>query len=136
IFALTVNALMGMQQGAQNVLIPNPRDIPGFVKELAKSPMHIFPGLNTLFNALLNNEEFRNLDFKPLILTLGGGMAVQKGVAERWESLTGCPVTEGSGLSETSPVATANKFSSGDFTGTIALPLPAPQHHTRHDHGT
>ncbi|RUW80380.1 AMP-binding protein, partial [Mesorhizobium sp. M2A.F.Ca.ET.067.02.1.1] len=116
IFALTVNALMGMQQGAQNVLIPNPRDIPGFVKELAKYPMHIFPGLNTLFNALLNNEEFRKLDFKPLILTLGGGMAVQKGVAERWKALTGCPVSEGYGLSETSPVATANKFSSSDFT--------------------
>ncbi|TIP03816.1 MAG: long-chain fatty acid--CoA ligase, partial [Mesorhizobium sp.] len=78
IFALTVNALMGMQQGAQNVLIPNPRDIPGFVKELQKYPVHIFPGLNTLFNALLNNEDFRKLDFKPLILTLGGGMAVQK----------------------------------------------------------
>ena len=90
IFALTVNALMGMQQGAQNVLIPNPRDIPGFVKELQKYPMHIFPGLNTLFNALLNNEDFRKLDFKPLILTLGGGMAVQKGVAERWKALTGC----------------------------------------------
>ncbi|TIS56079.1 long-chain fatty acid--CoA ligase [Mesorhizobium sp.] len=127
IFALTVNALMGMQQGAQNVLIPNPRDIPGFVKELKKYPIHIFPGLNTLFNALLNNEEFRKLDFKPLILTLGGGMAVQKGVAERWKALTGCPVTEGYGLSETSPVATANKFSDGDFTGTIGLPLPSTE---------
>ncbi|MBZ9881552.1 long-chain fatty acid--CoA ligase [Mesorhizobium sp. CA10] len=135
IFALTVNALMGMQQGAQNVLIPNPRDIPGFVKELAKHPMHIFPGLNTLFNALLNNEEFRKLDFKPLILTLGGGMAVQKGVAERWKALTGCPVSEGYGLSETSPVATANKFSSADFTGTIGLPLPSTEIAIRDDDG-
>ncbi|TGS12762.1 long-chain fatty acid--CoA ligase [Mesorhizobium sp. M2E.F.Ca.ET.209.01.1.1] len=135
IFALTVNALMGMQQGAQNVLIPNPRDIPGFVKELAKYPMHIFPGLNTLFNALLNNEEFRQLDFKPLILTLGGGMAVQKGVAERWKALTGCPVSEGYGLSETSPVATANKFSSSDFTGTIGLPLPSTEIAIRDDDG-
>lgn len=135
IFALTVNALMGMQQGAQNVLIPNPRDIPGFVKELAKYPMHIFPGLNTLFNALLNNEEFRKLDFKPLILTLGGGMAVQKGVAERWKALTGCPVSEGYGLSETSPVATANKFSSADFTGTIGLPLPSTEIAIRDDDG-
>jgi long-chain acyl-CoA synthetase len=84
-----------------------------------------FPGLNTLFNALLNNEDFRKLDFKPLVLTLGGGMAVQKGVAERWKALTGCPVTEGYGLSETSPVATANKFTAGDFTGTIGLPLPS-----------
>lgn len=135
IFALTVNALMGMQQGAQNVLIPNPRDIPGFVKELAKYPMHIFPGLNTLFNALLNNEEFRKLDFKPLILTLGGGMAVQKGVAERWKALTGCPVSEGYGLSETSPVTTANKFSSSNFTGTIGLPLPSTEIAIRDDDG-
>lgn len=133
IFALTVNALMGMQQGAQNVLIPNPRDIPGFVKELQKYPAHIFPGLNTLFNALLNNEDFRKLDFKPLILTLGGGMAVQKGVAERWKALTGCPVSEGYGLSETSPVATANKFSSSDFTGTIGLPLPSTEIAIRDD---
>ncbi|MGX8010389.1 long-chain-fatty-acid--CoA ligase [Mesorhizobium sp. ORM8.1] len=135
IFALTVNALMGMQQGAQNVLIPNPRDIPGFVKELSKYPSHIFPGLNTLFNALLNNEEFRKLDFKPLILTLGGGMAVQKGVAERWKALTGCPISEGYGLSETSPVATANKFSSSDFTGTIGLPLPSTEIAIRDDDG-
>ncbi len=135
IFALTVNALMGMQQGAQNVLIPNPRDIPGFVKELKKYPIHIFPGLNTLFNALLNNEDFRKLDFKPLILTLGGGMAVQKGVAERWKALTGCPVTEGYGLSETSPVATANKFSAGEFTGTIGLPLPSTEIAIRDDDG-
>ncbi|MER9338734.1 long-chain fatty acid--CoA ligase [Mesorhizobium sp. M0293] len=135
IFALTVNALMGMQQGARNVLIPNPRDIPGFVKELQKYPVHIFPGLNTLFNALLNNEDFRKLDFKPLVLTLGGGMAVQKGVAERWRALTGCPVTEGYGLSETSPVATANKFTAGDFTGTIGLPLPSTEIAIRDDDG-
>ncbi|UVK39069.1 long-chain fatty acid--CoA ligase [Mesorhizobium sp. AR10] len=135
IFALTVNALMGMQQGAQNVLIPNPRDIPGFVKELQKYPIHIFPGLNTLFNALLNNEDFRKLDFKPLILTLGGGMAVQKGVAERWKALTGCPISEGYGLSETSPVATANKFSDSHFTGTIGLPLPSTEIAIRDDDG-
>ncbi|WP_136619908.1 MULTISPECIES: long-chain fatty acid--CoA ligase [Mesorhizobium] len=135
IFALTVNALMGMQQGARNVLIPNPRDIPGFVKELQKYPVHIFPGLNTLFNALLNNEDFRKLDFKPLVLTLGGGMAVQKGVAERWKALTGCSVTEGYGLSETSPVATANKFSASDFTGTIGLPLPSTEIAIRDDDG-
>ncbi|MBM2710878.1 long-chain fatty acid--CoA ligase [Mesorhizobium caraganae] len=135
IFALTVNALMGMQQGAQNVLVPNPRDIPGFVKELQKYPMHIFPGLNTLFNALLNNEDFRKLDFKPLIMTLGGGMAVQKGVAERWKALTGNSITEGYGLSETSPVATANRFSDGNFTGTIGLPLPSTEIAIRDDDG-
>ena len=135
IFALTVNALMGMQQGAQNVLVPNPRDIPGFVKELQKYPMHIFPGLNTLFNALLNNEDFRKLDFKPLIMTLGGGMAVQKGVAERWKALTGNSITEGYGLSETSPVATANRFSDSNFTGTIGLPLPSTEIVIRDDDG-
>jgi len=135
IFALTVNALMGMQQGAQNILIPNPRDIPGFVKELRKSPFHIFPGLNTLFNALLNNEAFRKLDFKPLILTLGGGMAVQRGVAERWKTLTGNSITEGYGLSETSPVATANKVAGTDFTGTIGLPLPSTEIAIRDDDG-
>jgi long-chain acyl-CoA synthetase len=135
IFALTVNALMGIQQGANNLMIPNPRDIPGFVKELGKQPFHIFVGLNTLFNALLNNEEFRKLDFKPLILTLAGGMAVQRAVAERWLQLTGCSITEGYGLSETSPVATANKFSVPEFTGTIGLPLPSTEIAIRDDQG-
>ena len=135
IFALTVNALMGMQQGAQNVLIPNPRDIPGFVKELSKYKFHIFPGLNTLFNALLNNEDFRKLDFKQLVLSLGGGMAVQRGVAERWKKVTGNNITEGYGLSETSPVATANKVSGTEFTGTIGLPLPSTDISIRDDDG-
>lgn len=125
IFALTVNAMMGIQQGARNVLIPNPRDIPAFVKELQKYPVHILPGLNTLFNALLNNEDFRKLDFKPMILTLGGGMAVQRPVAERWQELTGCYITEGYGLSETAPVATANSLDATQYTGTIGLPLPS-----------
>lgn len=135
IFALTVNALMGMQQGAQNILIPNPRDISGFVKELQKYKFHVFPGLNTLFNALLNNEDFRKLDFKPLILTLGGGMAVQRAVAERWKKLTGNSITEGYGLSETAPVATANKVSGSEFTGTIGLPLPSTEISIRDDDG-
>jgi long-chain acyl-CoA synthetase len=135
IFALTVNALMGIQQGGHNLLIPNPRDIPAFVKELQKQPFHIFPGLNTLFNALLNNEDFRKLDFKPLILTLGGGMAVQKSVADRWQKLTGCNVTEGYGLSETSPVATANRVSGTEFTGTIGLPLPSTEIAIRDEDG-
>lgn len=125
IFALTVNGIMGIDQGAENVLIPNPRDIPGFVKELGKHEFHIFPGLNTLFNALLNNADFAKLDFRSLILTLGGGMAVQRPVAERWKTMTGCPISEGYGLSETSPVATANRFDSAEFTGTIGLPLPS-----------
>jgi long-chain acyl-CoA synthetase len=135
IFALTVNALMGMHMGAQNVLIPNPRDIPGFVKELAKYRFHIFPGLNTLFNALLNNEDFRKLDFSEMVLSLGGGMAIQKGVAERWKKVTGNKITEGYGLSETSPVATANLVSGGEFTGTIGLPLPSTDIAIRDEEG-
>ncbi len=124
IFALTVNALMGMQQGAHNILIPNPRDIPAFVSELQKYEFNVFPGLNTLFNALLNNEDFKKLDFSGLLLTLGGGMAVQAPVAKRWKELTGCAISEGYGLSETSPVATANRFDA-EFSGTIGLPIPS-----------
>jgi long-chain acyl-CoA synthetase len=93
IYALTVNALMGMYQGAQNLLIPNPRDIPAFVKDLQKYPVNVFPGLNTLFNALLNNEDFRKLDFKPLYLTFAGGMAAQKPVADRWRQVTGTMIS-------------------------------------------
>ena len=125
IYALTVNAFMGMRLGAENILIANPRDIPAFVKELAKYPINVFPGLNTLFNALLNNEDFQKLDFKPLFLTFGGGMAVQRTVAERWQKLTGIIISEGYGLSETSPVATTNRFDAEAFTGTIGLPIPS-----------
>ena len=135
IFALTVNMIMGMRLGAHNVLIPNPRDIPGFVKELGKYEYHVFPGLNTLFNALLNNEDFKKLDFKALKLTLGGGMAVQQPVAECWKELTGCNVSEGYGLSETSPVATANRFDAPKFSGTIGLPLPSTEISIRDDAG-
>ncbi|MEP9370583.1 long-chain fatty acid--CoA ligase [Mesorhizobium sp. KR1-2] len=135
IYALTVNALMGMQQGAHNILITNPRDIPGFVKELQKYPVNVFPGLNTLFNALLNNEEFRKLDFKPLLLTFGGGMAVQRAVAERWKKLTGINISEGYGLSETSPVATANRFDAEEFSGTIGLPIPSTEVAIRDEEG-
>ncbi|TWG94872.1 long-chain acyl-CoA synthetase [Mesorhizobium sp. J18] len=135
IYALTVNALMGVQQGAENLLIPNPRDIPAFVKELSRKPFHVFPGLNTLFNALLNNEDFHKLDFKPLILTFGGGMAVQRSVADRWKRLTGNTIAEGYGLSETSPVATTNRFDSDEFTGTIGLPIPSTEIAIRDEHG-
>ena len=135
IFALTVNALMGMQQGALNVLIPNPRDIPAFVKELGKHRFHVFPGLNTLFNALLNNDDFRKLDFSNLILTLGGGMAVQRAVAERWKDVTGNVISEGYGLSETSPVATANRFDASEFSGTIGLPIPGTEIAIRDEDG-
>src|SRR5690606_18830918 len=127
IYALTVNAFMGMRLGAQNVLIANPRDIPGFVKELGNYKINVFPGLNTLFNALLNNADFQKLDFKPLLLTFGGGMAVQRAVADRWQKLTGIVISEGYGLSETSPVVTANRFDADEFSGTIGLPLPSTE---------
>ncbi|MGD9915917.1 MAG: AMP-binding protein, partial [Rhizobiaceae bacterium] len=135
VYALTVNALMGMQQGAQNILIPNPRDIPGFVKELAKVKFNVFPGLNTLFNALLNNADFQKLDFSNLLLTFGGGMAVQSAVAERWKKLTGIVISEGYGLSETSPVATGNRFDADEFSGTIGLPIPSTEIAIRDDDG-
>lgn len=135
IFALTVNMIMGMRLGSHNVLIPNPRDIPGFVKELAKYKYQVFPGLNTLFNALMNDENFRKLDFSELRLTLGGGMAVQQPVAERWMELTGCNISEGYGLSETSPVATANRFDADKFSGTIGLPLPSTEISIRDEDG-
>ena len=135
IFALTVNMIMGMRLGAHNILIPNPRDIPGFVKELAKYEYNVFPGLNTLFNALLNNDDFRGHDFSKLKLTLGGGMAVQQPVAERWKEVTGCNISEGYGLSETSPVATANRFDAPKFSGTIGLPLPSTDISIRDDDG-
>ncbi len=135
IFALTVNSLMGTQQGAHNILITNPRDIPAFAAELAKYEVHVFPGLNTLFIALMNNEAFAKLDLSSLVLTLGGGMAVQKSVAEEWKEMTGCSIAEGYGLSETSPVATANRFDATEFSGDIGLPLPSTDIAIRDDDG-
>jgi long-chain acyl-CoA synthetase len=127
IFALTVCAMMSMRIGGKCLLIANPRDIPGFVKELQKNRFNVFPAVNTLFNGLLNNEEFKKLDFSRLILSAGGGMAVQQAVAERWLKATGCPIAEGYGLSETSPVATANRTDTDKFTGTIGLPVPSTE---------
>jgi long-chain acyl-CoA synthetase len=124
-----------MEGGHLNVLIPNPRDIPGFVKELANYKFNVLPGLNTLFNALLANEEFQKLDFSSLILTIGGGMAVQRPVAERWQKLTGCKISEGYGLSETSPVATSNPFDSDEFSGSIGLPVPSTEIDIRDEDG-
>ncbi|MCF6369430.1 long-chain fatty acid--CoA ligase [Rhizobium halophilum] len=135
IFALTVNSLMGIAMGGHNILIANPRDIPAFVKELQKHKVHVFPGLNTLFNALMNNADFAKVDFSSLILALGGGMAVQRPVAERWQAMTGTAITEGYGLSETSPVATANRFDSQEFTGMIGLPLPSTDISIRDEEG-
>ncbi|KAA1185805.1 long-chain fatty acid--CoA ligase [Rhizobium tropici] len=134
IFALTVNSLMGMSLGGHNVLIANPRDIPAFIKELGKYKFDMFPGLNTLFNALMNNPEFTKLDLSNTA-TLAGGMAVQRPVAERWQKLTGAWITEGYGLSETSPVASANRFDSPEFTGTIGLPITGTDFDIRDENG-
>ncbi len=125
IFALTVCCLMGTRLGGLNILIPNPRDIPGLVKELAKYRFNMLPAVNTLYNALLNHPDFAKLDFSSLKLCNGGGMAVQKAVNDRWRSVTGKSIVEGYGLSETSPVATANPADATEFSGTIGLPIPS-----------
>jgi long-chain acyl-CoA synthetase len=127
IYALTVSALMGTRLGGMNVLIPNPRDMAGFVKELGKYRINIFPAVNTLYNGLLNNPEFSKLDFSSYLVCNGGGMSVQKAVADKWLKLTGTPIVEGYGLSETSPVVTANRCDITEFTGTIGLPLPSTE---------
>ena len=135
IFALTVNCMMGMEQGACNLLIPNPRDLPAFLGALAKQDVHVFPGLNTLYISMMNHKDFDKLDLSSLLLTLGGGMAVQKPTAEEWRQKTGCVIAEGYGLSETSPVATANRFDTTEFSGTIGLPLPSTDIAIRDDDG-
>jgi long-chain acyl-CoA synthetase len=125
IFALTVCCLMGTRLGGLNILIPNPRDIPGLVKELGKYKFNMLPAVNTLYNGLLNNPDFAKLDFSSLKLCNGGGMAVQKAVNDRWRAVTGKSIIEGYGLSETSPVATANPANADEFSGTIGLPIPS-----------
>ncbi|HUQ24306.1 MAG TPA: long-chain-fatty-acid--CoA ligase [Burkholderiales bacterium] len=127
IFSLTVNCLVMMVVGGENVLITNPRDIPGFVKELAKHRYSIITGVNTLFNALLNHPDFAKLDFSQLKLAVGGGMAVQKATAERWKQVTGVPLVEGYGLTETSPSATANPPTAAEYTGSIGVPMPSTE---------
>lgn len=123
IFALTANCLTFMRLGAANLLIVNPRDIKGFVKELGQYRFTAFTGVNTLFNALLNNEDFKKINFSSLKLVLGGGMAVQKAIAEKWEAVTGGPLVQAYGLSETSPAVTINPFDLKEFTGSIGLPI-------------
>lgn len=124
IFAFMVCALYGMYKGQANVLIPNPRDLPAVIKELGKYQPTFFPAVNTLFNALVNNEEFQQLDHSKLKMAMGGGMAVLPSTAAAWKKITGTTIIEGYGLSETSPVATANPPASEEFSGTIGIPLP------------
>lgn len=123
IFSLTANLFTFSSIGALNVLITNPRDIPGFIKELKNFKFTAFTGVNTLFNALLNNEEFHNVDFSSLKLTLGGGMAVQRAVAERWKEVTKKPLIEAYGLTETSPAACINPLNQQDYNAKIGLPI-------------
>ncbi|MDX9706895.1 MAG: long-chain-fatty-acid--CoA ligase FadD [Azospira sp.] len=135
IFALTANCFTFFQIGAKNVLIANPRDIPGFTKELAKYRFTVITGVNTLFNALLLNEDFCKLDFSSLKVTLGGGMAVQKAVAEKWKKVTGKPLLEAYGLTETSPAVTINPLNLGEFNGSIGLPISSTEVVIRDDNG-
>lgn len=124
VFAFIACGLLGMRTGALNILIPNPRDMKGTIAELAKYKINVFPGVNTLFNGLANQPDFARLDFSQLAISNGGGMAVQEAVARKWLAITGCPIVEGYGLSETSAGVTCNPTDSEEYTGTIGLPLP------------
>jgi long-chain acyl-CoA synthetase len=135
IFALTACFLLGMRIGGMCLLIPNPRDIPGLVKELSHYKVNIFPAVNTLYNALLHHPNFGKIDWSMLKCTIGGGMAVQKPVADAWVKATGRPIIEGYGLSETSPVLTCNRGDISEWTGTIGLPLPSTEISIRDDDG-
>jgi len=135
ILSLTANCLFMLKIGGCNLLITNPRDIPGFVKELAKQRFTMFTGVNTLFNALLNNPDFAKLDFSGMKVALGGGMAVQKAVADRWKQVTGATLVEAYGLSETSPAATINPLDLEEYNGAIGLPIPSTEIELRGDDG-
>ena len=126
IFALTACALLGMRKGGLLILVPNPRDISGFIKMLIKHPnINIFPGVNTLFHALIHRPEFLHVKLPNLLVTIGGGMAVQKKTADLWQKLTGIPIAQGYGLSETSPVVCVNTPLVNSFNGTIGMPVPS-----------
>src|SRR3954466_11514408 len=133
IFSLTVNCLNMMVVGGENILITNPRDIPTFVKELAKHRYTMISGVNTLFNALLNHPDFAKLDFSHLKIAVGGGMAVQKAVADRWKQVTGSTLIEGYGLTETAPAATANPLDLAEYSGSIGVPMPSTDVEIRDD---
>lgn len=135
IFSLTANCLTFFKVGATNILITNPRDIPGFVKELQKHPFTAITGVNTLFNALVNNPDFQKLDFSRLRCALGGGMAVQRAVADKWRALTGKPLVEAYGLTETSPAVTINPLDLPAFNGAIGLPVPSTEISIRDEDG-
>ena len=135
IFSLTANCLTFMKMGGENILITNPRDLPGFVKELGRHPFSAITGVNTLFNALLNTPGFDQLDFSHLRMSLGGGMAVQRPVAEEWQRVTGKPLVEAYGLTETSPAACMNPLTNAGFNGSIGLPIPSTRLEVLDDDG-
>ena len=135
IFALTACFLFGLRSGGMCILIPNPRDIPGLIKELSKYKVNMFPAVNTLYNALLHHADFGKLDWSMLKSAVAGGMAVQKSVADAWVKATGKPIIEGYGLSETSPVLTCNRGDIAEWTGTIGLPVPSTDISIRDDEG-
>lgn len=135
VFALTANCLVFLKLGGKNVLITNPRDIPALVNEIKNAKPTAFTGVNTLFNALVNNADFGKLDFSALKLTLGGGAAVQRAVAEKWKDITGIPLIEAYGLTETSPAACINPLSLEDYNGSIGLPIPSTEASIRDDDG-
>jgi len=136
IFSLTANCLMFTMLGGNNILITNPRDFPGFVAELKKYPFTYISGVNTLFNALLNTPGFDTVDFSSMEIALGGGMAVQKPVADRWKAVTGKPILQAYGLTETSPAACINPAHAEEFTGSIGLPISSTEVSIRDDAGT
>jgi long-chain acyl-CoA synthetase len=135
IFALTANCMVFFKIGATNLLITNPRDMPGFVKEISQYKFTSFTGVNTLFNGLLNTPGFDKVDFSALRLTLGGGMAVQRAVAEKWKAVTGVTLVEAYGLTETSPAAAINPLDIGEYNGMIGLPVPNTEIIMRDDDG-
>jgi len=135
VFAFVTCGLLGMRTGALNILIPDPRDMKGTIRELARYRVNIFPGVNTLFNGLVRQPGFARLDFSGLAITNGGGMAVQEAVARNWLAVTGCPIVEGYGLSETSAGVTCNPTDSETFTGTIGLPMPSVEVRILDDEG-
>ena len=135
IFSLVANCLAGMKYGALNVLITNPRDMPAFVKTVAGLKFSVITGVNTLYNGLLNTPGFESVDFSRLKLAVGGGMAMQRAVADRWREVTGVPVVEAYGLTETSPAAVANRLDQTEFTGSIGLPLPSTDISIRDEDG-
>jgi long-chain acyl-CoA synthetase len=135
IFALTACFLLAMRAGGVNLLIPNPRDMAGFIKELMKYQVNFFPAVNTMYNGLLHHPDFNKVDFSKLKVSNGGGMAVQRPVAEQWKKLTGCSIAEGYGLSETSPALTCNPPTAVDFNGSIGIPMPSTYLSIRDDDG-